>query len=435
MLTSVAMTLEPVYKPLMRHNPALKTGSRCSFIPYKLRSFADFCRVLYSPKGFKNRLLRWCNVLLFFLVVLWYVGTEASPFILNQFEFYVDSYYGDYTVTKKQAGFPAKSLQGPRREKWIPPSPSKRGYRIGVLFPHLKDPYWRAVNYGIVTEAKRLKVGIRLLSAGGYEEIEKQKAQFEQLIQEKMDGIILASISYTALDELVENASRQGIPVIEVINDIYSPAIRAKALVSFYEMGYRAGEFVIADAAERSRVTVAFFPGPRGSGWAPETLKGFFKIQRDNPKKIKLYPPRWGDTDYDVQRRLIEEFLQVHSDVDYIVGNAVAAEVAIDVLKARGLSQQVRIVATYIIPTIYDKLKQGLIAAAPSDVTVAQGKMAIDMMVRLLDGEQPGKDFPFRSGPIIPVVTTDNISDFSYEEFFGMPDFQPVFEVEFKQQP
>ena len=192
---------------------------------------------------------------------------------------------------------------------------------------------------------------------------------------------------------------------------------------------------MIADAADRNRVKVAFFPGPKGSGWAPDTLKGFFEVQRNNPGKIKLFPPRWGDTGYDVQRRLIEGFLQKHPDVDYIVGNAVAAEVAIDVLKERGLSHQVKIVATYFIPTIFEKLKQGLIAAAPSDVTVAQGKMAVDMMVRLLDGEQPGLDFPFRSGPIIPVVTADNIGEFRYEEFFGLPGYQPVFDVEPEQQP
>jgi protein TorT len=61
--------------------------------------------------------------------------------------------------------------------------------------------------------------------------------------------------------------------------------------------------------------------------------------------------------------------------------------------------------------------------------------MAVDMMVRLLDGEQPGKDFPFRAGPIILTVTADNIDDFRYETFFGTRDFDPVFEVEAEHQP
>lgn len=49
--------LEPVYKPLMRHNPALRIGTKCSFIQYKLRSFTNFYLVLHLPEGFVNRLL------------------------------------------------------------------------------------------------------------------------------------------------------------------------------------------------------------------------------------------------------------------------------------------------------------------------------------------------------------------------------------------
>jgi hypothetical protein len=96
-------------------------------------------------------------VFLLLVAAPWHAAPEAPPPTLNQSPNYVDSYYGDYRVTGKQAGLPAKSLQGPRREAWIPPRPSIRGYRIGVLFPHLKDLYRHAMNYGIVAEAKRQK--------------------------------------------------------------------------------------------------------------------------------------------------------------------------------------------------------------------------------------------------------------------------------------
>ncbi len=358
------------------------------------------------------------------------VSTGASTPHPKHEPAYVESYYGEYRVELKEAGFPARSLRGPLREQWQSPRPAQRGYLIGVLFPHLKDPYWRAVNYGIVDAARRQGVGIRLLSAGGYTEIERQKEQFDELVQAEVDGIILASISYTALDTSVEQAAQRGVPVVAVINDIYTPEIRAKALVSFYEMGYEAGRFVIADAALKDKVTVAFFPGPKGSGWAPESLKGFFRAQRENPGKVRLLPPKWGDTGYTVQRALIEASLRQHPDIDYLVGNAIGAEVAVDILKERGLSQQVKVIATYLIPSIYDKVRQGEIAAAPSDITVAQGRMAVDMMVRLLDGAIPGEDFPFRAGPIIEIVTSESANDFSYEALFGAPSFSPVFELD-----
>jgi len=344
----------------------------------------------------------------------------------NQTRLLVNSYYGKYDIHKKQAGFPSRSLNGPKQESWQSPAPTDKNYRIGVLFPHLKDPYWLAVNYGILTQAKKLNLSFKLLSAGGYSQADKQKKQLKQLFEEKVDGIILASISYTALDDLVAQISNAGLPVIEVVNDIYSPDIQAKALVSFYDMGYQAAKFVVNDT-EKQQIKVGFFPGPKGSGWAPETLKGFFAVQRENPGKIRIFPPKWGDTDYQVQRQLIKDFIKKRPDIDYIVGNAVAAEVAVEVLAEMELSDRIKIVSTYIIPTIYEKVKTGEITAAPSDVTVAQGKMAMDMMLRILNGEKPGIDFPFRAGPIIPVISKGNIAQYSYEEFFGQPEFKPVF--------
>lgn len=360
-------------------------------------------------------------------VVLAIAVVCASQAFCSEADVFVNSYYGEYDAKQKDAGFPSKSLEGPKNEKWTAPAKANKGYKLGVLFPHMKDSYWIAVNYGIITEAEKLKVGIKLLSAGGYGEIDTQRKQFMALIREKVDGIILGAISYDSLDSLVKISDKKGIPVIEVINDIYAPAIKAKALVSFYDMGASAGEFVVKDAAGKD-ITVAFFPGPKNSGWAPDSFNGFIETVKKSAGKVRVLPPRWGDTGHDAQRKLIGEDLKKHADIDYIVGNAVAAEVAVDVLKETG-RKNVKIVSTYIIPTIYEKVKQGVIKAAPSDLTVVQGKMSVDMMVRLLNGEKPGKDFPFRSGPSIPVVTTDNIGQYGYEYLFGSRDFKPVFEL------
>ena len=42
--------------------------------------------------------------------------------------------------------------------------------------------------------------------------------------------------------------------------------------------------------------------------------------------------------------------------------------------------------------------------------------------------------FPFRSGPVIQVVTTDTIDEFPYERLFGMRDFKATFEFDPDQQ-
>jgi protein TorT len=50
-------------------------------------------------------------------------------------------------------------------------------------------------------------------------------------------------------------------------------------------------------------------------------------------------------------------------------------------------------------------------------------------MVRILNGEKPGKDFPFRAGPIIPTITKANLDKYSYELMFGPREFRPVYKV------
>jgi periplasmic protein TorT len=341
-------------------------------------------------------------------------------------DYSVEAYYGSYDVSTKEAGRPATSLRGPETLTWTSPEPAG-SYTIGVSFPHLKDPYWLAVNYGVIDQARRLGVGIDLVAAQGYDDLTGQINQVENLANRGVDGIILAAISYSAQDQLVEQLAEQ-LPVVEVINDIQAARISAKALVSFFTMGYQAGRFVAEDAQDE--VTVAFLPGPAGSGWAPDTLAGFEQALADAgaAERVEIVSVQYGDTGKGTQVSLIENVLNTYPDLDYLVGNAVAADAAPDVLANR--SERPKIVSTYIIPPLYQKIADGQVAAAPTDFTALQGRMAVDMMVRILNGETPGEDFPFRAGPVIQVVTPENYQDFSYEDMFGPEDWRPVFTLE-----
>jgi len=354
----------------------------------------------------------------------------------------VESYYGRYDTSQKDMGRASRSLEGPVAEKWPSPPKPKRPYFIGVLFPHLKDPYWLAVDYGIIQRARTIGVSIKLLEAGGYRRLGDQRKHLTQvLVDAKVDGIILASISYDKLDKAVEEVIGRGVPIVEVINDIFAPKISAKALVSFHDMGYRAGEFVLQDARGRD-VKIAFLPGPEDSGWAPDTYVGFQKALADNtaglPKgKVTILPPEYGDTGTKIQSRVLDFVLKRNEGIDYIVCNAVAAAAAANVLKQyKDKHPNAKTVGTYIIPEVYEQIRTGSIAAAPTDLTVDQGRMAVDMIVRILNGDEPGsktQQLPFRSGPVIQIVTHQNVDQFPYERLFGERGFKAIFD--FRPKP
>lgn len=348
----------------------------------------------------------------------------SSPSAVSSEEIPITSYYGSYDVSKKQPGQHSLSLRGPRMEMWSAPAKPEKSYRIGVSFPHLKDSYWLAVNYGILDQAQKMGVSFVLKEAGGYDSLETQQNQIKELVESGIDGLILGSISYTANNDLVTETVARGIPVVEVINDIEAQAISAKALVSFYEMGYFAGEYV-AQQAERdglSKITVVLLPGPKGSGWADESVEGFKAATEFFQGDIEILAMEWGDTGKPAQGALLEKILDAHPNPDYVVGNAVAADIAPDILRQK--ASKARVVATYITPPVYENIADGKVEAAPADMTVDQARIAVDMLLGILSGQTPGEDFPFRAGPYIPVVTKDNLNDYPYVKLFGPKGFK-----------
>lgn len=329
----------------------------------------------------------------------------------------IDGYYGDYDTATKEPGRPAASLREPREELWTwsRDREEKAGTRLGVLFPNHEgnDPYWGAVRRGIFLQARLSGMDVELCASPGYEAVEEHREQFDALLERGVDGILLGSIHYLAMDDAVATASRREppIPVVEVINDIHAPQIAAKALVSYVDMGSRAAEFVLEHAASTNKreISLAFLPGPIHSGWAPESLKGFLEVARAFEGDLEMLPPAWGSPEAAIQRRLTEEILEGHQRIDYLVGNAVAALEAVDLLEAMGRDHEVTVVSTYYTDGLREAIAQGKIAAAPSDRTELLGRLAVGMMTRLLDGEVPGTDFPFRAGPEVPLVTAANL--------------------------
>ena len=146
---------------------------------------------------------------------------------------------------------------------------------LRLVPPHLKDSYWLSVNYGMVEEAKRLGVALRVVEAGGYPNLERQIAQITECARDA-DILALGAVSFDGLTEAVLAISQQ-IPVLAVVNDIADPGISAKAAVSWVTMGAVTGAYLASlHPAGTPPVKVAWFPGPRQSQWAPLRRGGVY---------------------------------------------------------------------------------------------------------------------------------------------------------------
>ena len=308
------------------------------------------------------------------------------------------------------------------RQPYAAPAKARRAWKLCVVVPHLKDAYWLAVNYGMIDEARRLGVSMQVLEAGGYPNLARQRSLVQASAEAAdMDAVILGTVSFDGLSDLLREVSRRK-PVLATVNDIADAGLAAKVGVSWYDMGRQVGEYLAGlPAAGQARVPVAWFPGPRDAGWVPFVDKGFRDAIRGS--RIAIVSTGWGDTDKTVQRNLVQETLDKHPNVKYLVGNGMMAEAAVSVLRERSLEGRIGIASTYLTPGVYRGIVRGKILASPTDSPVVQARLSVDQAVAILEG----RPYEKHMGPVIKVVEQGSLDQVSPDDSMPPPTFTPQF--------
>jgi protein TorT len=171
---------------------------------------------------------------------------------------------------------------------------------------------------------------------------------------------------------------------------------------------------------------VAWLPGPAGAGFVELFDKGF----KDGIKggAIEILETKYGDLGKEVQTRLIEDVLQTHKNLDYIVGSAVAAEAGVPVLRSRNMQGKIKLVALYMTPGVYQGIKAKTIDASYMEPAVNIARVAVNQAVKVLQKE-----------PIMRTLVTvggfydqTNIGQMNPDAAFAPNSFRPVFQVKAK---
>lgn len=324
-------------------------------------------------------------------------------------------------------------------EVWDPPfgaaSPRKdatyealpkaaKPWRLCVSIPHLKDSYWLGVNFGIAAEAKRLGVTMETFEAGGYDNLPLQIEQIRRCVSKGSDGLIVGAISAAGLNDVIAEARDKNIPVIDLVNGIESDRISARSAVSFRDMGFMAGRYVAEYAGKAGRdVRVAWFPGPRGAGWVAAGDDGFRAALKGS--RAVIVATGFGDTGLQRQESLVTAALVQNQQIDFIVGTAVTAEAAVEILRRQKLSDKIKVMAYYYSPGVHRHIRRGAVVAAPTDMQVIQGRIAVDQVTRILEN----KPYLRHVGPKIKVIDRAGLRDFDVNTTLAPVGFHPVMNV------
>jgi protein TorT len=308
------------------------------------------------------------------------------------------------------------------RIQYAPLDKASKKWKLCALFPHLKDSYWLSVDYGMVQEAKRLGVALTILQAGGYDNLPKQLAQYDDCLNSGADAVLVSPISEAGVANKIEEGMKKGIPQVAVANPVLKTPITAKISTDYHEKGLSAGLYVIKYLGDKGGEAVAF-PGPQGSGWAETYMSGF----RDAVKgsRIKLLDEKYGDTGVAEQLRLVQDALQTYPSMTVIWGTAPTVEAALGAVAAAGRSD-VTIMASYENQAMLKDMLDKKILGFSAEYPVMMGRIGVDLAVRALEHK------PLEAELSVPpdLITNDTLKTVDINQILAPNNFKPEFDVQ-----
>lgn len=301
-------------------------------------------------------------------------------------------------------------------------------WKLCAIYPHLKDSYWLSVNYGMVEEAKLNNAELTVYESGGYPNVERQKEQIKQCVSIGADAIILGTVDPVAYQGDLK-ALTGNIPVFATVNQLISsfppnaPYHLGEVGVDWYQMGFKTGQFLAEQHPKGSGLTyVGWLPGPKTRGGTKPVTQGFYDAIKESD--IIVSATYWGDNSKELQRNLIQDALQSEK-LDYLVGGAVAIEVAISELASRKMQNQVKLVSTYLSHAVYRGLLRKRVLFSPTDKMVLQGRLSIQQAIGYLN-KSP---LPFRLSPTIEALTPKHLPKNVLLESLSPAEYRPTFFV------
>ena len=231
---------------------------------------------------------------------------------------------------------------------------------MGVVPKSQNNYFWQAVHAGAAAAAQESEMEILWNGPALETDFTRQLTILDDLINRRVDGILLAPSDRDALVPAIERAHRAGIPLV-----ILDSGANTEDRVSFvatdnYGGGVMAARRMAKILEGKGNVAmIGIMPGA-ASGLARE--KGFRETLEKEFPGLKLVAFQYGMAEAAKSLTVAEDFLTAHPDLDAIFASAEPATIgAAQAVKARGLAGKIKIVGFDTSPTLVEDLEAGVI--------------------------------------------------------------------------
>lgn len=291
---------------------------------------------------------------------------------------------------------------------------AKDPLKVGYSVYDLQNPYWQSYSAGVKAGAEA--AGIEAIVVDQKSDQNAQVSGSLDLINQGISGLIVTPVQPSALPSTIDAAHAAKIPV--VIADIGTAGdYDGYILSNNYNGGELAAQHVIAELGDK--------PGPHkvgvielhaGSVVGEERVAGFVDTIKANDA-FEIVSSLDGNDTVDGGFAAAQDMLSANPDLAVIYAanddSAIGAQRAMETA-GKSVADGFYLIGFDGSDGAQDLIKQGLMSATVAQDPFGQGKKAVEAVLALLEGKDPGYDDAAAKTVFFPVelVTAENLADF-----------------------
>ncbi|MBF0279501.1 MAG: substrate-binding domain-containing protein [SAR324 cluster bacterium] len=287
-------------------------------------------------------------------------------------------------------------------------------YKIGLVMLGMNAPYYRGMVVGFEDEVK--KRGSVAYSSDAQWKLDKQIADFEDMLTKGVDGIIINAIDPKAMVPSIAGAVESGIPVIAIDSGMSPEAPLVTHIQSDSpNNGQMLGAWLVDEMGDK-QIKLVIMSGSKGSEEGKRRrlnlISGIAEslMKSNNKGKIEIVTQAWGGWNQNDGLKAMEDVLVAHAggfNVVFSENDSMGMGARQAVIEA-GTKSDVVYISVDGQKECYELIKDGKYNATTVNNPDKIARTAVDYMFKYLAGE---RNIPQKIYTPPMVITKGNVGD------------------------
>ncbi len=252
---------------------------------------------------------------------------------------------------------------------------------IGVSISTLNNPFFVKIKDGIEKEAK--KQGVKVKFADAQDDAAKQANDIDDLIQQKVDYLIVNPTDSDAISGSIQIANDEAIPVITLDRDVAKGDVASFIASDNIKGGDMGGKLIVDELGKDAKV--AELEGVPGASATRERGKGFHNVADQSLDVVSKQSAKFNRTE---GLNVTQNIIQAHPEIQAIF--AQNDEMALGAVEAIG-NKDIKVVGFDGNEDAIKSVEKGKLFATVAQQPNLMGEESVKTIMDLYNGKKVEK--------------------------------------------